>query len=114
MISPKDASTTGSNNLLKLILGSASPRRLELLAQIGVVPDKICPPDIDETPHANEAPRHYCSRISQAKVVAVPSAADNLVLCGDTTVSLGRRILGKKRLSKRRNFYRRCPGAATG
>lgn len=95
MISPKDASTTGSNNLLKLILGSASPRRLELLAQIGVVPDEICPPDIDETPHANEAPRHYCSRISQAKVVAVPSAADDLVLCGDTTVSLGRRILGK-------------------
>ena len=95
MILPKDASTIGSNNPLKLILGSASPRRLELLAQIGVVPDEICPPDIDETPQSNEVPRHYCSRISQAKVVAVPSAADDLVLCGDTTVSLGRRILGK-------------------
>ena len=95
MILPKDASTIGSNNPLKLILGSASPRRLELLAQIGVVPDEICPPDIDETPQSNEVPRHYCSRISQAKVVAVQSAADDLVLCGDTTVSLGRRILGK-------------------
>ena len=95
MISAKAGSTIGSSSLLKLILGSASLHRLDLLAQIGVVPDEICPPDIDETPHANEAPRHYCSRISQAKVVAVPSAANDLVLCGDTTVSLGRRILGK-------------------
>ena len=80
---------------MKLILGSASPRRLELLAQIGVVPDEICPPDIDETPHAGEVPRSYCRRISHAKVIAVESAPDDLVLCGDTTVALGRRILGK-------------------
>lgn len=80
---------------MKLILGSASPRRLELLAQIGVVPDEICPPDIDETPHAGEVPRSYCRRISHAKVITVESAPDDLVLCGDTTVALGRRILGK-------------------
>lgn len=79
----------------KLILGSGSPRRLELLAQIGLVPDAVRPPDIDETPLKGEAPRPYCARISRAKVAAVDAGSDDVVLCADTTVALGRRILGK-------------------
>ncbi|WP_300058511.1 nucleoside triphosphate pyrophosphatase [uncultured Roseobacter sp.] len=77
------------------ILGSGSPRRKELLAQIGVVPDAIRPPDIDEDPLKNELPRAYCQRITREKVGAVQAGADDIVLCADTTVALGRRILGK-------------------
>lgn len=78
-----------------LILGSGSPRRLELLGQIGVVPDAVRPPDIDEDPLKGELPRPYCSRIASAKAQAVEAGADDIVLCADTTVALGRRILGK-------------------
>jgi len=80
---------------MRLILGSGSPRRLELLAQIGVVPDAVRPPDIDENPIPGELPRPYCNRIAQAKAVAVAAEPEELVLCGDTTVAVGRRILGK-------------------
>lgn len=78
-----------------LILGSGSPRRLELLAQLGLVPDDVRPPDINEDPYAGEAPRPYCTRISREKAAAVRAAPDDVVLCADTTVALGRRILGK-------------------
>ena len=77
------------------ILGSGSPRRKELLAQIGVVPDEIRAPDIDESPLKQELPRPYCARMAREKAAAVPCAADDIVLCADTTVALGRRILGK-------------------
>ena len=80
---------------MKLILGSGSPRRRELLAQIGVVVDDVRPPDIDETPLKNEQPRPYCVRLAREKAVAVQANDDDIVLCGDTTVALGRRILGK-------------------
>ncbi|MFP4328799.1 MAG: Maf family protein [Paracoccaceae bacterium] len=80
---------------MKLILGSASPRRRELLARLGVSPDAVVPPEIDETPGKAEQPRPYCARIARQKAQAVPAAADDLVLCADTTVALGRRILGK-------------------
>lgn len=80
---------------MRLILGSASPRRLALLAQIGVVPDAVLPPDIDETPRPREAPRAYVERLAAAKAAAVAAGADDIVLCADTTVALGRRILGK-------------------
>lgn len=80
---------------LTLILGSGSPRRLELLAQIGVVPDDVRAPDIDETPGKAELPRPYCARMAREKAAAVPCGADDIVLCADTTVALGRRILGK-------------------
>lgn len=79
----------------KLILGSGSPRRLELLAQIGVTPDAVRPPDIDEDPAKAELPRDYVKRIAREKVAAVASDADDIVLCADTTVALGRRIMGK-------------------
>jgi septum formation protein len=82
---------------MRLILGSGSPRRRELLAQIGVVADDIRPPDIDETPHKGELPRPYCRRIAHEKALAVPAGPDDIVLCADTTVALGRRIMGKPR-----------------
>lgn len=80
---------------MRLILGSASPRRRELLAQIGIVPDAILPPDIDETPIKGELPRPYCARMAQQKAAAVAAGEDDIIICADTTVALGRRILGK-------------------
>lgn len=65
------------------------------MAQLGVVADDIRPPDIDETPLKNELPRPYCVRLAREKALAVQADADDIVLCGDTTVALGRRILGK-------------------
>jgi nucleoside triphosphate pyrophosphatase len=80
---------------MRLILGSASPRRQELLARIGVIPDAIRPADIDETPLRAELPRPYAKRLAAAKARAVDATADEAVLSADTVVALGRRILGK-------------------
>ena len=95
MISPKAGSITASNERTRLILGSGSPRRLALLEQLGVVPDGVCPPNVDETPLTGEIPRHYCERITAAKCAASQVRQGEAVLCADTTVALGRRILGK-------------------
>ena len=80
---------------MAFVLGSGSPRRLELLAQIGITPDAVRAPDIDETPKRAELPRPYCARMAREKVEAVTAGHDDIVLCADTTVALGRRILGK-------------------
>jgi septum formation protein len=88
-------SALGPDPGLRLILGSASPRRRELLAQIGVVPHAVRPPEIDEDPRRAEIPRDYVRRIALEKVQAVECGADEVVLCADTTVALGRRIMGK-------------------
>ena len=80
---------------MRFILGSGSPRRLELLGQIGVVPDAVRAPDIDEDPQKAEQPRPYCNRITREKLDAVEADGDDMVLCADTTVAVGRRILGK-------------------
>ena len=82
---------------MKLILGSGSPRRLELLAQLGLQPHAVRPPDVDETPLSGELPRRYCERITGAKLAASQVRDDEAVLCADTTVALGRRIMGKPR-----------------
>ncbi|MBM2576930.1 septum formation protein Maf [Jannaschia sp. Os4] len=79
----------------RLILASGSPRRLDLLAQIGVEPYAVRPPDVDETPRPAELPRPYCERITAAKLAAAQADPDDVVLCADTTVAVGRRILGK-------------------
>jgi len=79
----------------RLILGSGSPRRVEILRQIGVEPDEIRVPDTDEDPRSGELPRAYCRRVAATKAAAVPREAGELVLAADTTVALGRRILGK-------------------
>ena len=79
---------------LPLILASSSPRRLTLLGQIGLVPDKVISPDIDETPVRGELPRSYVQRMALAKALAVHSAT-HLVLAADTVVAAGHRILPK-------------------
>jgi septum formation protein len=80
---------------MRFILGSGSPRRKELLAQLGIIPDAILPPDINEDPAKGELPRPYCARLAREKALAVQADTDDIVLCADTTVALGRRILGK-------------------
>jgi septum formation protein len=106
---------------VRLILGSASPRRRDLLAQIGVVPDQVRTAEIDETPAKGELPRAYVDRMARAKAEAIctglstpsprrgegrdsPAAGTDdrggggeptLILTADTGVSIGRRILGK-------------------
>ena len=80
---------------MKLILGSASPRRRELLAQLGLEPVALRPADIDETPVKGEAPRDYVARMAREKAMALEMALDEVILSADTTVTCGRRILGK-------------------
>ena len=95
---------------LRLILGSASPRRRDLLAQIGVVPDEVRAASIDETPRKGELPHAYVDRMalekamSLAEALATPSplvgegwgeGGAPLILTADTEVAVGRRILGK-------------------
>lgn len=77
-----------------LILASASPRRRELLARLGVEPARVAPADIDETPHEGERPRDYAIRMAREKAEAAASAEGH-VLAGDTVVAVGRRILPK-------------------
>jgi septum formation protein len=81
---------------VRLILASASPRRLDLLARIGVTPDAVIPAAIDETPRRGETPIPYARRMAAEKAAAVAaSAAGDLVLAADTVVASGRRILPK-------------------
>lgn len=80
----------------RLILASASPRRLDLLARIGVVPDAIVPADIDESVPGGERPRVHALRLAREKAQAVMAKdASALVLAADTVVAVGRRILPK-------------------
>ena len=80
----------------KLILASASPRRLDLLRQADIVPDMVAPADIDETILKNELPVAYARRISAAKADKVAALhPDSFVLAADTVVAVGRRILPK-------------------
>jgi septum formation protein len=85
-------------NRAPLILASSSPRRLALLRQVGVIPDRIAVPEVDETALARELPRAHVLRLAAAKaadVAARPAAAGAYVLAADTVVACGRRILGK-------------------
>ena len=80
----------------RLILASASPRRLDLLARIGVVPDAIVPADIDESVPKGELPRQHALRLARQKAQSIAhDEPDALVLAADTVVSVGRRILPK-------------------
>ena len=79
-----------------LVLASASPRRRELLARIGIAPDAIAPADIDETPHRGERPRAHAVRLAAEKARAAAALRpDAVVLAGDTVVGVGARILPK-------------------
>jgi septum formation protein len=76
------------------VLASASPRRLALLAQIGITPDRVTNPDIDETPRRDEPPRLLAQRLAALKAATVAETGC-FVLAADTVVAVGRRILGK-------------------
>jgi septum formation protein len=81
---------------MRLILASASPRRLDLLARIGVAPDAVIPADIDERVPRGELPRQHALRLAREKAQAVAAdEPDALVLAADTVVAVGRRILPK-------------------
>ncbi len=80
----------------ELVLASASPRRIELLALIGITPDRIDPADIDETPLKDETPSRLAVRLARTKAQAVAARApDAVVLAADTVVAVGRRLLEK-------------------
>lgn len=78
----------------RLILASASPRRLQLLAQIGILPDEVRPSDIDEDPKPDELPRPLALRLAEEKAAAC-TADGAFVLAADTVVAVGRRLLPK-------------------
>jgi septum formation protein len=79
-----------------LVLASASPRRLDLLRQIGLEPDAVDPANADETPRPRETPRAYALRMAEAKLAAVmPRHPQAIVLAADSVVAVGRRILPK-------------------
>ena len=79
-----------------LVLASASPRRLELLRQIGIVPDHVEPADIDETPRRGELPAGHVVRLAEAKAREIrPRYPEAFILAADTVVACGRRILPK-------------------
>jgi septum formation protein len=93
-----------------LVLASASPRRLALLAQIGIVPDRVVATDIDETPLRGEPPRSHAQRLAYAKAEAVAESA-TYVLAADTVVAVGRRILPK---AETEDQARRCLALLSG
>ena len=78
---------------MQLVLASASPRRRELIARLGIEPAGIVPAEIDETPHKGELPRDYAKRMAREKALAV--TGEGHILAGDTVVAAGRRILPK-------------------
>jgi septum formation protein len=78
---------------LGLVLASSSPRRRDLLARLGLTPSRITSPDIDETPLKGELPRAYALRMAVEKARAVQRGPGEVILAGDTSVALGRRIL---------------------
>jgi septum formation protein len=95
-----------------LILASASPRRRDLLAQIGIVPDSVVPASLDEAPKKGEVPEHHAARLAAEKASAVAAANPGaFVLGADTVVGLGRRILPK---ADDEATARRCLEALSG
>ena len=81
---------------MTFVLASASPRRLELLAQVGLVPDRVIPAEIDESPRRAELPAAYAARMAREKCAQVSRrCSTDRVLAADTAVAAGRRILGK-------------------
>jgi septum formation protein len=98
--------------MARLILASASPRRLALLAQIGIVPDAVDAADLDETPGKRELPAPHAARLAAAKAVAVAARHPGaVILAADTVVAVGRRILPK---AETETDARACLGLISG
>lgn len=95
-----------------LVLASASPRRVDLLRQVGIEPGPIDPADIDETPGPRELPRPYALRMARAKLAAVAGRHPGaIVVAADSVVACGRRILPK---AEREDEARRCLDLLSG
>ncbi len=100
-----------SGQMPQLVLASSSPRRRDLLARIGVVPARIASPDIDENPLKAEIPRVYAMRMAMEKARAVERKSGEIILAGDTTVAVGRRILQQaKDAEMQRGFLKLLSG----
>ncbi|HEY3637364.1 MAG TPA: Maf family protein [Rhizomicrobium sp.] len=113
MISPRGGSPIASNRA-PLVLASASPRRLALLAQAGIKPDAVCPADIDETPLKGELPRLQALRLARRKAERAAeerSTPGAIILAADTVVACGRRILPKALTA---DDVRACLGLLSG
>ena len=97
---------------LELVLASASQRRADLLGQIGVVPDRIVPANIDESPITGELPRQLVSRLSASKAILVSKKYPrSIILAADTVVACGRRVLSKpENLDQARSFLNLLSG----
>jgi septum formation protein len=96
----------------RLVLASASPRRLDLLCQIGIVPDAVDPADLDETPLRDELPPQHALRLAAEKASCVAARhPDSWILAADTVVACGRRILPK---AEREEEARRCLSLLSG
>lgn len=97
--------------MVDLVLGSSSARRKDMLARIGVVPTRIISPDIDETPRKSEMGRVYAVRMACEKASAIKRAADEIIITGDTSVVVGRRILQQAETPEmQRNFLELLSG----
>ena len=82
--------------MTRLVLASASPRRLQLLAQLGIAPDEVLPAELDEAPGKDETPRLLAVRLAREKAAAVAALRpEAFVLAADTVVAVGRRLLEK-------------------
>ena len=82
--------------MTRLVLASASPRRRELLAGVGIFPDAVIPPDMDETPFRRELPARTARRLADSKAESIAEREpEAFVIAADTVVALGRRLLGK-------------------
>ena len=103
-LTPTPRASKASGHRPKLMPASASPRRLALLEQVGIIPDALRPVTIDETPTRGEVPRHLVQRLARAKadaakllVRAEPDYAKAFILAADTTVAVGRRFSASPR-----------------
>ena len=99
---PGRSEVSPSAPVARLVLASASPRRRELLAQIGITPDAIVPAALDESPRADEKPRQLALRLAEDKarhvaagIAPSPEQAGTFILAADTVVACGRRVLPK-------------------
>lgn len=99
---PADGKAKTGGHRAKLVLASASPRRLRLLEQAGITPDGLRPANIDESAKKGEAPRHLCRRLARGKAESIqkllrsePEFENSFILAADTVVAVGKRILGK-------------------
>ena len=103
MILQKEELTTDISK--KLILGSGSSARKELLNSVGIVPERVEIPDVDESLKANEDPRHYVKRIAIEKANSIVSEQQSYLITADTIVTVGKRLLMKTSDQKRAKEY---------